>query len=56
MFEYFQKGGPVMYFILLLSVYGVSIVIERFYFFYKALCNSIRPLIITLLLLLLIIR
>ncbi|HOD40474.1 MAG TPA: MotA/TolQ/ExbB proton channel family protein [Candidatus Wallbacteria bacterium] len=39
MFEYFQKGGPVMYFILLLSVYGVSIVIERFYFFYKASFN-----------------
>jgi biopolymer transport protein ExbB len=39
MFEYFQKGGPVMYFILLLSIYALSIIIERLYFFYRASFN-----------------
>ncbi len=39
MLEYFQKGGPVMYFILLLSIYALSIIIERLYFFYRASFN-----------------
>lgn len=39
MLQYFQQGGPVMYFILLLSIYGLSIVIERFYFLYRANFN-----------------
>jgi len=39
MFEYFQKGGPVMYFIMLLSVYGLSVFIERLYFFYSISFN-----------------
>lgn len=39
MLEYFHKGGPVMYFILLLSVYGLSVFIERMYFFYKVSFN-----------------
>ncbi len=39
MLEYFQKGGPVMYFILLLSIYALSIIIERMYFLYRASFN-----------------
>ncbi|EKD68377.1 MAG: hypothetical protein ACD_47C00666G0001 [uncultured bacterium] len=39
MLAYFQQGGPVMYFILLLSIYGLGIIIERFYFFYRASFN-----------------
>jgi len=35
-FEYFQKGGPVMYLLLLCSVCVVAILIERFSFFKKA--------------------
>ncbi|MEZ7891697.1 MAG: MotA/TolQ/ExbB proton channel family protein [Candidatus Wallbacteria bacterium] len=39
MFEYFQKGGPVMYFILIMSVYAFAVIIERLYFFYKISFN-----------------
>ena len=52
MFEYFQKGGPVMYFILIMSVYAFAVFVERFYFFYKisfnykAFLNDIKDLIL----------
>jgi len=36
MFELIQKGGPVMYPIILCSVLALAIVIERFYHLYKA--------------------
>ncbi|MBU1887583.1 MAG: MotA/TolQ/ExbB proton channel family protein [Candidatus Omnitrophica bacterium] len=36
MFELIQKGGPVMYPIVLCSVLALAIVIERFYHLYKA--------------------
>lgn len=36
MFELIQKGGPVMYPIILCSVLALAIVIERFYNLYKA--------------------
>jgi biopolymer transport protein ExbB len=36
MFELIQKGGPVMYPIILCSVLALAIIIERFYHLYKA--------------------
>lgn len=39
MVEYFQKGGPVMYAILVMSIYALTVFIERFYYFYKISFN-----------------
>jgi len=36
MFEFIQKGGPVMYPIILCSIVAFAIVLERFYHLYKA--------------------
>lgn len=36
MFELIQKGGPVMYPIILCSVLALAIIIERLYYLYKA--------------------
>ncbi len=35
MFELFQKGGPVMWWLLALSFVSVTVIIERFIFFWK---------------------
>lgn len=36
MLEFFQKGGPIMYLILLASVIGLAVVIERFWHLHRA--------------------
>lgn len=36
MLEFFQKGGPVMYLILLTSVIGLAVIIERFWHLHRA--------------------
>lgn len=36
MLEFFQKGGPVMYLILLASVIGLAVIIERFWHLHRA--------------------
>lgn len=35
MFEFFLKGGPLMWSILLCSIISITIVLERFYHFYR---------------------
>jgi biopolymer transport protein ExbB len=38
--EYFQQGGPVMYFILLVSIIGLAVFIERVLFFRQVRQNA----------------
>ena len=40
MFSLFLKGGPVMWVILLVSIYGLGIFIERMYYFYSIRIDS----------------
>lgn len=40
MFGIFQKGGPIMYLIVLASVLGLAVVIERFWHFRRAKINT----------------
>lgn len=39
MVEYFHKGGPVMYAILVMSIYALTVFIERMYYFYRISFN-----------------
>ena len=41
MFEFIQKGGPVMYPIMLCSVIAFGIILERLYYFHKMKINTI---------------
>lgn len=42
MLEFFQKGGPVMYLILLASAIGLAVVIERFWHLHRAKIDTDR--------------
>ncbi|HEC68771.1 MAG TPA: MotA/TolQ/ExbB proton channel family protein [Candidatus Omnitrophica bacterium] len=36
MFDFFLRGGPLMWLILLCSIISITIILERFYYFYQA--------------------
>jgi len=40
LFSYFQQGGPVMYFILLASIMGLTVFIERLFYLEKVRKNA----------------
>ncbi len=42
MWDMIQKGGPVMYLIIILSIIALAIVIDRIYNFYRAKIDSQR--------------